>query len=814
MAEIPGHAEVVIIGGGIAGCSTAFHLAELGVRDVVLIERDRLTCGTSFHAAGLVGQLRSNANVTALLQKSVELYKSLEKRVGAGTGWKQNGGLRLACTDARVQELERALTRARSFGLEMHLLTATEAKALWPLLNVANVKAAAYFPEDGQANPSDLTQALAKGARSMGARIIEGCSVTGIDVKNSRVKGVRTSDGEIRCSIVVNCAGQWAREIGRMAGVSVPIVSMQHQYLVTEPIEGVKRDMPTLRDPDGLIYFKEEVGGLVMGGYELNPKPWAQHGIPKDFSFTLLESDWDQFEPLMENAVERVPALQSAGIKELINGPDGCTPDGNFILGEAPEVRGFFVGAGFNVYGIAASGGAGWALANWVKDGRPPMALWPVDIKRFGNWHDNKAWIQARTVESLGKHYSIAWPDEEPAAGRPGRCSPLYHALLSQGARFGQKFGRERPNWFARGDEPARDEYSFTRGSWFDTVGEEHSAARESVAIFDQSSFAKFLIEGPDAQQALSWVCANRVERSPGAVTYTQLLDDAGGIQCDLTVTRFDDTRFYVVTGTGFASHDYAWIRDNIPCGSDVSISDVTDEYAVISLMGPQSRDVLARVCAQDVSNRAFPFAQFRSLTIAEARVNALRVTYVGELGWELHVPAAQANDVYSALMEAGKAVGIRNAGYRAIESLRLEKGYLAWGADITPDENPFEAGLGWAIKLKSGKDFKGRTALEEMCDRLPRKRLIFLKATGAPGPLHAGATLYRDDEKVGYLTSGGWGYTLRSGIGYGYVVREDGVSSEYLAAGHYQVEADAHRFPCEFSLQPLYDPGMEKIKA
>ncbi|MEX0696604.1 MAG: FAD-dependent oxidoreductase [Dongiaceae bacterium] len=809
----PTHARVVVIGGGIIGCSTAYHLARLGWRDVVLLERAKLTSGSTWHAAGLVGQLRSSANITQLLKYSVELYDRLEAETGQATGWKRNGGLRLACNRDRLIEIKRQATTAHSFGLEMHLLSPKEAKDLWPPMDESDLVGAAFLPTDGQANPADIAQALAKGARAGGVRVVEDCAVTGIRLRQGRVVGVATAQGEIRAEVVVNCAGQWAKEVGRLAGAAVPVQSVQHQYLVTEPIDGVARDLPTLRDPDRLIYFKEEVGGLVMGGYETDPIPWATAGIPPGFQFALLDSDWDHFEPLMAQALARVPALQTAGVKRLINGPEAFTPDGNFILGEAPEVEGFYVGAGFNAFGIASAGGAGRALAEWIVGGEPPMDLWPVDIRRFGAPHRDASWVLARTLEAYGRHYAIAWPHEEYDSGRGLRLSPLYGRLKERGACFGAKLGWERPNWFAPAGTAPADVPSFGRPNWFEGVGAEHRAARERVALFDQSSFAKFLLVGRDAEAALSWIAANDVARPPGTVVYTQMLNRRGGIECDLTAARLADDRYYIVTGTGFATHDFAWIERHIPAGLDAKLIDVTSAHAVLSLMGPRARDVLAAVTDADVSNAAFPFATCREIAIAGAPVRALRVTYVGELGWELHAPVETAIAVYGALMAAGAAHGIADAGYRAIESLRLEKGYRAWGADIGPDHTPFEAGLGWAVKMKKNLPFLGREALVEQARAPLKKRLACFTVDGPDVVLLGRETIFRDGRQVGWLTSGGHGYTVAQDIGYGYVRDAAGVTTEYLRAGRYELEVAATRVPATLHLGPLYDPKMERVK-
>ncbi len=814
MAAFPTQARIVIIGGGIIGCSTAYHLVRLGWKDVVLLERDKLTSGSTWHAAGLVGQLRTSANITQLLKYSVELYDRLEAETGQATGWKRNGGLRLACNAERMTEIKRQATTAHSFGLEMELLSPKEALALWPIMDISDVVGAAFLPTDGQANPADIAQALAKGARAGGAQIIEDCPVGAIEVKAGRLAGVATAHGAIRCDIVVNCGGQWAGVIGRMAGVSVPLQSVQHQYLVTEPIAGVPRNLPTLRDPDRLIYFKEEVGGLVMGGYEPNPIPWALNGIPEGFHFALLDSNSDHFEPLMTQALARVPALDTAGIKRFINGPESFTPDGNFILGEAPEVENYFVGAGFNAFGIASAGGAGRALAEWIVAGEASMDLWPVDIRRFGQLHRDRHWVLTRTLEAYGKHYTMAWPHEEYESGRPLRISPLYERLKAQGACFGSKLGWERPNWFAPKGMEARDVYSYGRQNWFAPVGEEHRATRERVVIFDQTSFAKFLLIGPHAEAALSWIAANDVAKAPGSLVYTQMLNKRGGIECDLTVSRLTEDSYYIVTGTGFATHDFAWIKANIPSGLDVRLMDVTSAHAVLSLMGPKSREVLAAVGDADVSNAAFPFGNWREIMIAGSAVRALRVTYVGELGWELHLPVETAGAVYDALMTAGKPYGIANAGYRAIESLRLEKGYRAWGSDIGPDHTPLEAGLGWAVKLKRNTPFLGREALVAQAAKLLSKRLACFTIDDPAIVLLGRETIFRDGKQVGWLTGAGWGYTVAKNIGFGYVRNKDGIAADWLTSGRFELEVANERIPAELHLTPLYDPTMARIKA
>lgn len=811
----PTQAEIIVIGGGIIGCSTAYHLAKEGAKDVIVLEAGQLTNGSTWHAAGLVGQLRSSANITQMLKNSVDLYKNLEAETGLATGWKMNGGLRLACNKDRWIEVKRQATTAHSFGLPMELLTPKEAQDLWPLMDVSDLVGAAFLPTDGQANPSDITQSLAKGARMRGVKFFEQSPVTGITVENGRVTGVSTEQGSIKCEKVVNCCGQWAKQVGRMAGVNVPLQSVEHQYMVTEPFtpDAVPGDLPTLRDPDRLIYFKEEVGGLVMGGYEPDPIAWARQGIPDKFFFSLLDENWDHFEQLMEQALFRVPALETAGIRTLTNGPESFTPDGNFILGEAPEVKDFFVGAGFNAFGIASGGGAGKSLAEWVLAGEPPMDLWPVDIRRFSQVHHSDDFICKRTLEAYSKHYTMSWPHEEYKSARPVLTSLLYQTLKDQGACFGSKNGWERPNWFAPEGMKAEDEYSYGQQNWFDAVGAEHKAARESVVVFDQSSFAKFIVKGPDAERTLSWICANDVSKPVGSLTYTQLLNDHGGIECDLTVGRLAENEFYIVTGTAFRTHDFAWINSHILSELDVHCSDITEDWTTLSLMGPQSRSVLSKITDTDLSNESFPFATLQTISIAGHEVRALRVTFVGELGWELHMPRSAGADVYRAIMLAGKKFAICNAGYRAIDSLRLEKGYRVWSSDLTPDHTPQEAGLGWAVKLKTEIPFKGRETLEKITQQPLKKRLTCFTVKDPEVILLGRETIYRNGERVGYLTSGGWGYTVEKNIGYGYVRHAEGVDTEYLKSGKYELEIACERVPCDIHFGALYDPAMDRVK-
>ena len=809
MKDLPSTARVVVIGGGIVGASVAYHLGKLGWTDTVLLERKKLTSGTTFHAAGLVGQLRTSANITQLLGHSVALYRNLEAETGLQTGWKMNGGLRLACNADRWTEVKRQATTAHSFGLEMHLLTPREAQDLWPLMTIDDLVGAAYLPTDGQANPSDITQSLARGARMAGVSIFEDTPVTRIIVEDGRITGVETPFGTIACEKVVCCAGQWTRTLAATVGVNVPLVSVEHQYMITEKIEGVTANLPTLRDPDRRTYWKEEVGGLVWGGYEPNPKPWALDGIPEGFHFELLTSDYDHYAQFMDDAIARVPALANAGVKQLLNGPESFTPDGNFILGEAPELRNFYVGAGFNAFGIASGGGAGMALAEWVAKGEPPFDLWPVDIRRFGPPHRVTDYVRTRTLEAYAKHYTIAWPSEEMLSARPTRRSPLYVHLQAAGACFGEKLGWERPNWFAAPGEEAVDRYSMGRPGWHDAVGREHRAARDHAVLIDQSSFAKFRLTGRDAAKVLNQIAAGNVDRAVGGLTYTQMLNGKGGIECDLTVARLGQNDYHIVTGTGFATHDFDWISRNL--SGDAHLADVTSAMAVLSLMGPKARDILARHSPDDLTNAGFPFGTARWITVAGCPVLALRVTYVGELGWELHMPTEVAVTVYDALMSGQGAPTL--AGYRAIETLRLEKGYRAWGSDIGPDHTPVEAGLAWAVKMKSGVDFIGRDAIAAQLAQGVKKRLATF--TADPSVVLLGReTIYRNGERVGWLSSGGYGHTVGKSIGLGYVRHPGGVTEDYVLSGTYELDVASERVSAQVTLAPLYDPQNLRVKA
>ena len=809
---LPAQAQVIVIGGGIAGCSTAYHLAKQGVGDVVLIEKGQLTSGSTWHAAGLVGQLRASANITRLLQYSVDLYQSLEALTGLSTGWKSTGSIRLCCTKDRRIEIERQVATARSYGIDAEFLSPRQIAELCPAMSTTGIDSGVYISSDGNVNPSDLTQALARGARQLGVKFIEHTTVLGITLNNHGVSGIETSSGSIDCEQVAICAGLWSREIAHLAGANIPLIPSFHQYMVTEPIEGIVPGMPGIRDPDRLTYFKEEVGGLAAGGYELNPVPYDGKPSADDPDFRLFPEMTDHFAQFMPGMVERFPQLESVGIKRWFRGLESFTEDTHFILGELPEVRGLFCACGFNAMGIAAGGGAGMALAQWMRDGESPFDLWPVDIRRFSAYHRSDRQLGLRVLEGQGHHYAMHWPHFEFQAGRPLRRSALYDRLKASGACFGSKSGWERANWFARDNKPAVDTHTFGRPEWHDAVGAEHTACRECVALFDQSSFVKLLITGLDAESLLQRLCATDVAVAPGTVRYAPMLDRHGGIACDLTVARLSPTDYYLVSGTAMATHDIDHIARHIRPAENVSVVDITSGYGVLGLMGPQSRTLLQRLAESDLGCDVFPFGTMQEVMIAGAPVRVLRISFVGELGYELHVPTEYLLTVFDTLHDAGVEHGLVNAGYRAIDSLRLEKQFCAWGAEIGPDHSLLEAGLGFAVD-QNKTDFVGRDAVYAQRSAPLKKILATFIITGDQ-PLLGGETIYRDGEVVGWITSGGFAHSFVCPVGLGHVRREQGVDTDYLASGCYELDVAGTRFPAEISLRALYDPTGARMRS
>jgi glycine cleavage system aminomethyltransferase T/glycine/D-amino acid oxidase-like deaminating enzyme len=767
---LPTHAQVLIVGGGIAGCSSAYHLTKLGISDVLLLEQGRLTCGTTWHAAGLVGQMRPNRNMTRMSKYGIELYAALEAETGLATGWKQCGSVNVASTPERMMVLRKQAALARSFGVEVQLITPKEAGDLYPVMRTDDLHGAIWIPGDGKANPADLTMSLAKGARNRGAKLIEGVEVTGVIIERNRVAGVRTTQGELRCETLVNCAGQWARQFGLLAGVNVPLYPAEHFYIVTDRIEGVHPMLPVMRDPDGFIYYKEEVGGLLMGGFEPVAKPWRTEPIPNTFQFQLLDEDWEQFEPLMKNAMHRTPCLETAPVKMLLNGPESFTPDGNFILGEAPELRGFFVCAGFNSAGIANSGGAGRLIAEWVVGGEAPSDLWDVDIRRFGSFSANRKALAERTGETLGLHYAMRWPRQELQTGRPLRTSPLYDLLSAKGAEFGAKNGWERANYFKPSAATPRPDHGLCRPGWLDWVIDEQRATREAVAVYDQSSFGKLLLQGRDALAVLQRLCANQIDMPVDRMVYTALLNARGGFESDLTVIRTASASFLIVTGSAQPVRDADWIRRHIGADEFAVLTEVSALISVISVMGPKARELMARVSPDDLSAEGLKFAHTREIDLGHARVRAARMSYVGGLGYELYAPVETARHVYLALMEAGADLGVRDAGYYAIDALRIEAGRRAWGAELGPDETPYEAGLMFAVKLDKGGDFIGRDALLQLRDKSLRKKLLSFVFDDPAAYAWGGEAITLDGQMVGELSSVGWSPRASACVGLGYV--------------------------------------------
>jgi heterotetrameric sarcosine oxidase gamma subunit len=813
--QIPTRAQVVVIGGGVIGTSLAYHLTKLGLTDVVLLEQGQLSSGTTWHAAGLVGQLRANESGTRLVQYSTELYSSLEQEVGLSTGYKRCGGVTVARTEDRMTHLRRTAASAAAYDLECALISPEEALEHYPVMRVDDLVGAIWLPEDGKANPTDLTAALAKGARQNGAQIFERTRVLDVLVDDGRATGVRTDAGDIETEIVVNCAGQWAKAVGALAGVKVPLHSAEHFYVVTDPFEGVHPELPVLRDPDGYTYFKEEVGGLVVGGFEPEAKPWVSPDqIPYPFEFALLDEDWEHFSVLMESAVLRIPVLDETGIRKFYNGPESFTPDNQFILGEAPEVRNFFVGAGFNSVGIASAGGAGRALAEWIVEGAPTMDLTAVDIRRFAPFNGNNKWLHDRVAEVLGLHYEIPWPNREMRTARPFRRSPVFAQLEAANANFGSRMGWERANFFAPSDASPDIEYSWGKPNWLPWTAAEHTNTRENVTVFDQTSFTKLKLVGPDAEAVLQWLCTADVAVPAGRTVYTGMLNEGGTYESDVTLTRVAADEYLIVSSSATTERDKDHIGRRIG-EHRATLVDVTSSYAVFGVMGPKSRELLGRLTRADLSDEAFPFGSSREVSLGYSTVRATRITYVGELGWELYVPTEFAVGVFEDLFRVGDDLGVVNGGYYAIESMRLEKGYRAFGRELTPDVTPVEAGLLFTCKLKTALPFLGREAVEKAKAEGPRRKLVsFVLESGEP-MLWGGELLLRDDLPTGQVSSAAWGETLGACTGLAYVWSRSGgpVDRDWVLRGGFEVDVNGVRHPVAVSLRPPYDPDGEKSR-
>ncbi len=811
--ELPGAARCVIVGGGVGGTSIAHHLTRLGWDDVVLVERNQLTSGSTFHSAGLVGQLRGSVSLTKMMMYSVELYREL----GEDCGWVECGGIRLASSEERMEELRRQAGWAKTFGLPLELISAEEAQGLFPLMSTDGVLGAAWLPTDGYLDPSQLTFALAERAREGGARLFTSTRVTGIDQEGGRVKRVRTERGDIEAETVVIAAGMFSAEVGRLAGVRLPIQPMSHEFIVTQPFRerDPSKPLPTLRDPDLLIYFREDGGGLVMGGYERPSSPAflpderGFESIPPDFNGRLLEDDWDRFEEIVVNSRRRVPEMENVKVTRMVNGPEGFTPDNEFCLGET-EIGGLFVAAGFCAHGLAGAGGVGKVMAEWIAAGEPSLDLWHMDIRRFGAHYRSPSYSLKRIRETYETYYDIKYPAHEREAGRPLRVSPVNAWHRDHGAAFGEKSGWERVNWYesnaAAGDDGLRPR-GWAGRNWSPGIGAEHAACREAAALFDESSFSKLEIAGPGAAALLERLCDNQVAREVGRITYTQMLNSRGGIECDFTVARLAEERFSIVTGTAFGNHDREWIRRHLPDDGSVHVQDVTSAWACLGIWGPRSRAVLAPLTPQSLANEDFPYMSVRELTIGDVPVRALRVTYVGELGWELYCPTEYGLTLWRTLWEAGQPHGLVAGGYRAIDSLRLEKGYRVWGADITPDETPYEGGLGFCVKMDKPGGFLGREALAEAGE--PDRRLACLTLADPRSVALGNEPVRVDGDVVGRVTTGGYGYTIGRSIAYAYLPSEQSQPGIELA-----VEIFGRWIEGVVAEEPLFDPRSERIRS
>ncbi len=811
MTDLPDRTQVLVIGGGIIGCSVAYHLTRRGITDVTILEQGTLTCGTTWHAAGLVSQLKASHSLTRLATYSARLFEELEDETGQATGYRSPGSISVAADEERWEEILRGASMATTCGVETEVIDLDRARELFPLLNTDDLVGALYIPRDGQTSPVDTTMALAKGARQRGARIVEGVAVEKLVADGERVLGVETERGHVEAETVVLATGIWTRQLAATVGVNVPLQACEHFYVVTEPLDGVPRDMPTLRDPGGYTYFKEETGKIMAGFFEPRGKVWRLDGIPRNFSFGTLPEDWDHVGPVFERAAHRVPALAECGLQLFFNGPEAFTPDGVYYLGEAPEVDGVFVAAGFNSVGIQSAGGAGWVLADWIADRHPPMDLSAVDIRRAFPFQGEPAYLQERISESLGLLYAMHWPFRQYESARGQRCSPLHDRLYEAGAVFGELAGWERPNWFAAPGQAREYRYSYGKQNWFDASGDECRAVREAVGLFDQTSFVKLEVSGPDAVAALNEISANEIDVPAGRAVYTQWCNDAGGIEADLTVTRTGEDELFVVTSAAAGTRDEAWLRRGCR-GRDVTITDVTDDLATLGVMGPDSRAVLSQLTGAALDNESFPFGTAHRVEIAGCEVLAMRMSYVGELGWELYVRAIDAVALHDAIVEAGAAHGLRHAGYHAMNSLRLESGYRHWGHDITDEDTPLEAGLGFAVAWDK-PSFRGRDALLAQREQPRTKRLIQFRLEDPDRLLYHDEPILRDGELVGRTSSGMWSYTEDRCLAMGYLNHPGGVTRDWLDAGAFEIEVAGERIAATPSIRSFHDPANERVR-
>ncbi len=812
--SFPTQAQVVIIGGGVIGCSVAYHLTKLGWRDVVLLERSQLTAGTTWHAAGLIVSGFSTETTINMAKYTRDLYERLGEETGQETGFRANGYMQIAGNHERLDSLRRRADFCRMYGVDTEEISAAEVKKMWPLFETNDILAGFYTPDDGRTNPIDTTIAMAKGAKMGGARIWEETKVTGIKQARGRVTGVVTDRGEIEAEYVVNCGGMWARELGKMAGVAVPLHAAEHYYLITEPIEGMHRDLPIVEDPDLFAYYREEMGGLMLGMFEPVAGPWGMKGIPEDFSFGEIPPDWDRLMPYLETAMERIPVAKEAGVHKFFCGPESFTPDMGTLMGEAPELKNFFVAAGFNSLGILLGGGAGQIMAQWIVDGLPPVDVSEINISRMMPFQNNPKYLHDRIVELLGWQY-IDWPNSQPTTARNVRKSALYERLAGAGAYYGQSVGWEYPDWFApEGVEPTV-EFSWGRQNWFEYAAAEHKAAREDVILMDLTHMSKFLVQGRDAEKALNRICANNVAGPAGHIVYTQWLNERGKIEADMTVTRLAEDCYLLVVVDLFHRHVETWLKHHIPPEAYVFVTDVTSGYNILNVQGPKSRRLISSLTHADMSNEAFPYLTMQEIDIGYALVKALRVTYVGELGWELYVPTEFALHVFDLLVEAGEAVGLKHAGFQTLDTLRLEKGYRDYGHDIDNTDTPLEVGLGFAVAFDKPGGFIGREALlRHREEGVLKYRLAHFLLEDPEPLLYGGEPIYRNGELAGYLRAGAYGHTLGAAVGLGEIENEAGVTAGFIRSGSYEIKVAGTRYPARASLRPMYDPKGKKVRS
>jgi 4-methylaminobutanoate oxidase (formaldehyde-forming) len=815
-SQLPDRARVVIVGGGIVGVSVAYGLTKRGWNDVVLLERRKLTSGTTWHAAGLVTELRATTNLTRLVLDGLEIFENLEAETGLATGFRTIGQITIACNEPRLEEIKRQASMARGIGVRVELLSTDECVERFPLLDPAEVLGGMYFPDDAVVNPTDSTLALAKGARMGGARIFEDTKVTAVLERDGRVAGVSTDRGDIEAEVVVNCTGMWGREFGELSHVGLPLQAMEHFYIVTEPIPDLPSELPVLKSFDDWCYVKLEAGGkLLVGFFEPGGAPWALDGIPDDVEFLKLPDNWDHLTPFIQQVAKRVPVLQSAGIQLFFNGPESFTPDARFYFGDVPELRNYFVACGFNSVGLLTGPGAGKALADWIVDGHPPMDLWDVDVRRMMPFQSGKAYLAERIPETLGILYDMHWPFRQFESARGVRRSPVHDRLAARGACFGELAGWERPNWYAPPGVEPRYEYSHGRQNWFPYSAEEHRAAREAVALFDHTAFTQFLVQGRDAEAALQRMCVADVAVPVGRIVYTQMLNDRAGIEADLTVTRLAEDRFLVIGAAAEQTKDGDWLRTHIPDDARAFATDVSSAYAFLAVMGPRSRALLSTLTTADLSTPAFPYRESREIDLGYALVRASRITYVGELGWELYMPTEFALHVYDRVVEAGEAFGLRHAGYHALNSLRLEKGYRLWGSDMGIWETPLEAGVAFTVAWDKPGGFIGRDALLRRRDEGIGRRLVQLVLEDPEPLVYRAEPIWRDGTMVGTVTTGMFGHTVGRAVALGYVGRSDGpVTPEWIEAGSYEIEVAWERMPARVHLRPVYDPEGLRVRA